>query len=186
MTHTPETAVKNFIASLIKHSALSAQQGSQFAQNYPISLDPLIELLMTDGIVTRRDVLVALSDTYQVPWFDVTGYFFDHQLVHLFPKGFLLRHGAVPLMIDEDELIVVVADPAEQDLLPAFGAYVSYDIQFQVGIRRHIEDAVKEFYDESVVYDIPADEDSEAERRLAREETELEEDELEKLRDFEE
>lgn len=184
--HAPEAVVKKFIASLVRHRALSVQQGEQFQQNYPISLDTLIEVLMSDGIVTRRDILVALSDTYEVPWFDVTGYFFDHQLVHLFPKGFLLRHGVIPLMIDEEELVVVAADPAESDLLPAFGAYVSYDIQFQVGIRRHIEDAVKEFYDESIVYDIPEDVDSEAERRLRHDEEQLEEDDLEKLRDLEE
>jgi hypothetical protein len=185
MKHTPDRVVQLFVASLIKHKAIAPEQGASFQQAYPLNIDALIDLVLSDGLVTRRDVLTALSDTYQVPWFDVTGYFFDHQLVHLFPKGFLLRNGIIPLMIDEDELIVVAAQPSD-DLLPLFGEYVSWDIQFQVGIRRHIEDAVKEFYDESLATDIEADQDFEQERRLQREEAVLEEEEVEKLRDLEE
>jgi len=185
MKHSHDRVVQLFVASLIKHKAIAPEQGASFQETYPINIDALIDLVLSDGLITRRDVLIALSDTYQVPWFDVTGYFFDHQLVHLFPKGFLLRNGIIPLMIDEDELIVVAAQPSD-DLLPLFGDYVSWDIQFQVGIRRHIEDAIKEFYDESIANDIQEDQDLEQERRLARDEAALEEDEIEKLGDLEE
>lgn len=185
MKHSPDKVVQLFVASLIKHKAIAPEQGVSFQETYPINIDALIDLVLSDGLITRRDVLIALSDTYQVPWFDVTGYFFDHQLVHLFPKGFLLRNGIIPLMIDEDELIVVAAQPSDE-LLPLFGDYVSWDIQFQVGIRRHIEDAVKEFYDESIANDIQEDQDLEQERKLARDEAALEEDEIEKLGDLEE
>ena len=188
MKHTPNRIVQLLVASLVKHKAISSFQGVQFQELYATNSDALIDLLLSDGIVTRRDILIALSETYQVPWFDVTGYFFDHQLVHLFPKGFLLRNGFIPLMIDEDSLILVTAQPSD-DLLPLCGEYVSYDIQFQVGIRRHIEDAVKEFYDESITNDIPEDLDLEEERRVARDEAELEKlesDDMEKLSDLEE
>ncbi len=189
MNHTPDRVVQLLLASLISHKAIDAVQGGTFQELYATNIDALIDLLLSDGIVTRRDVLIALSETYQVPWFDVTGYFFDHQLVHLFPKGFLLRNGVIPLMIDEDELIVVAAQPSD-DLLPMFGDYVSWDIQFQVGIRRHIEDAIKDFHDKSIANDIPEDSDLEEERRVARDEAQLEEldeDEMEeKLGDLEE
>ncbi len=187
MKQVPNSLVQKFTASLAKHKAITAAQAAQFESLYATNNDALIELLLSDGIVTRRDVLIALGEAYQVPWFDVTGYFFDHQLVHLFPKDFLLRNGIIPLMIDEDELIVVAAQPSD-DLLPLFGNYVSWDIQFQVGIRRHIEDAVKEFHDESIVYDVPEDSDLEQERRVAQKETEIEEadDDIEKLSDLEE
>ena len=186
MKQKTEVAVNKLLTSLVKSEALTAQNVEPFKKMYGTDLDGLVDFLLSDGIVTRRDILHALSETFQVPWFDVTGYFFDHQLVHLFPKGFLLRNGVIPLMIDEDELIVVARDPADAELLPLFGEYASYDIQFNVGIRRHIEDAVKEFYDESLVHDIPEDLDLEAERHVARSEAELEEDDLDKLRDLDE
>jgi Type II secretion system (T2SS), protein E, N-terminal domain len=185
MKHTPDKIVQLFTASLVKHQAITPEQSKGFQEAYATNIDALIDLLLSDGIITRRDVLIALSETYQVPWFDVTGYFFDHQLVHLFPKGFMLRAGVIPLMIDEDELIVVAAQPSD-DLLPQFGEYVSWDIQFQVGIRRHIEDAVKEFYDESIASDIAEDVDFEQERRIQRDEAVIEEEDIEKLDDLEE
>lgn len=185
MKHAIEKVIATFVGSLVNHNALQQTQARQFEEMYTTNLDGLVDFLLSEGLVTRRDILTALSETFQVPWFDVTGYFFDHQLVHLFPKDFLLRNGMIPLMLDEDELIIVAANPADPELLPAFGQYVSWDIQFQVGIRRHIEDAVKEFYDESITYDIPADLDLEEERRVARDEAALEEDELEKYRNLE-
>lgn len=189
MKQRKEASVSMVLASLVKNNALTTSNIAPFKEMYASDLDGLVDFLLSDGIVTRRDILYALSESFQVPWFDVTGFFFDHQLVHLFPKDFLLRNGVIPLMIDEDELVVIAADPADSDLLPAFGEYVSYDIQFNVGIRRHIEDAVKEFYDESVVHDIPEDLDSEEERRVARDEAQLEqleEEDLEKLSDRDE
>lgn len=187
MKQVTSSIVQKFIASLVKNQAITSAQAGEFESIYATNNDALVELLLSEGIVTRRDVLIALGQSYQVPWFDVTGYFFDHQLVHVFPKDFLLRNSIIPLMIDEDELIIVAAQPSD-DLLPQFGEYVSWDIQFHVGIRRHIEDAVKEFYDESIVYDTPEDLDLEQERRMAQKETEIEEadDDIEKLSDLEE
>ena len=53
------------------------------------------------------------------------------------------------------------------------GEHVSYDIQFEVGLQTDISDAVEEFYDESVTQ-VALDEDAREERRLTREERELE------------
>lgn len=108
------------------------------------------DFLLEEGIVTKDELLDALSASYKVPSFDVDGEFFDHNLVRMFPKDIMLRSHFIPWMHDGDVLVVVAADPTNPLLPEVVGRFVSYDVTFVVGLARDIEDAVKEFYDESV------------------------------------
>lgn len=108
------------------------------------------EFVLEEGIISKEDLLDALSAYYQVAAFDVDGEFFDHNLVRMFPKDVMLRHRFIPLSHDGDVLIVVAADPADELLPEIIGRFVSYDVTFVVGLARDIDDAIKEFYDESI------------------------------------
>ena len=125
------------------------------------------EFLLEEGLVEESDLLKGLSEYYQLPSFDVVGYFFDHNLVTKFPKGFLLRSGIIPLEVDQNMLIVVASNPEESRLESAIRDYVSYDVNFMVGLKRDICDAVKEFYDLSPV-EVDEDVDLREERRLGQ------------------
>lgn len=54
---------------------------------------------------------------------------------------------------DENTLVLVASDPHNNDLLLEIGKYVSYDVQFKVGLYQDIIDAIKEFYDPSLTED---------------------------------
>jgi len=107
------------------------------------------EFLLEEGLVDEEDLLQALELYYKVTAVDVTGLFFKRQLLHMFPKDILLRCAMIPREVDENIMVMIVSDPFDTALLKIIGDYVSYDIQFQVGIRRQICDAVKAFYDKS-------------------------------------
>ena len=82
----------------------------------------------------------------------------------MFPKDMLLRNAIIPLEVDENMMIMVASEPDDPELLFEIGEYVSYDIQFYVGLGRDICDAVKEFYDKSDTEDTE-DEDDETMRK---------------------
>lgn len=119
-----------------------------FANRSQITFD---DFLLEEGLIEKEDLLDALSSYYQVPAMDPIGYFFDHYLVTKFPKDFLLRNLILPLEVVDDAILVVVAnDPHDEELLPAIGNYVSYDIQFMVAVASDIIGSVEEFYDQSI------------------------------------
>ena len=126
------------------------------------------DFLIEEGIVQECDLLKALCQYYNVEPFDVAGYFFDHELITKFPKGFLLREGIIPVEVDNDIMSVVASDPDKDGLESMIKEYVSYDVVFMAGIRRDICDAVKEFFDKSVS-EIDDDEDLREERNLESE-----------------
>ena len=107
--------------------------------------------LLEENIVEKEKLLSALSKVYEVSSFDVKGYFFDHELLLLFPKDFLLENVIIPLKTEEDMLTVIMSNPEDDDLLETIGNYVSYDLNVKVGIAQDILDAIEEYYSIDVV-----------------------------------
>lgn len=154
---------------LVKQGVLTKQRAGEVEQAFHESpSDNFDEFLIEEGFVEPDELLRALSAYYNVPSFEAEGYFFDQTLVRDFPKDVLLRHAAIPLRLDGDILVVVAANPAEHDLETILRRYTNNDIIFFVGLRRSICDAVKEFYDESLMEE-EQDEDLREEFELDRE-----------------
>jgi len=135
-----------------KNKVISHQQSIDLQKSFLSRSDLAFEdFLLEEGLIEKEDILKALSDYYAVPSMDPIGYFFDHYLVVKFPKGFLLRNLIIPIEVIDDAILMVLAsDPADEDLLPLLGAYVSYDIEFRVGIASEIVETIEEFYDASL------------------------------------
>ncbi len=143
-----------FLAVLVELKFVSAQDAVKLLEMYHESdIDQFDEFLLSEGIVEQEYILEALSEYFQVPSFDAVGYFFETHFLRMFPKDMLLRNEIIPLQVDENMMIMIAANPHNQDLLFEIGEHVSYDIRFHVGIGRDICDAVKEYYDKSDVED---------------------------------
>lgn len=144
------------------------------------------DFLLEEGLVSKEDLLQALSQLYKVPAVDVDGYFFQTFLLHKFPKDVLHRHAFIPMDVDDDIMTVVASEPDDPGLLSLIGENVSYDIVFRVGIRLDITDAISEFYDKAIT-EVPQDIDLRVERLEDRgcrqEELEKEEDEESSISD---
>ncbi len=140
--------------ALLSNQAITQQEADSLEKMFHDRAKGRVDnFLLDEGMVEREELLKALSTVYQVPFFDVNGYFFEHELLHTFPKDILIAKGIIPLQVDEDVLIVIASNPEDPELLDVIGHSVSYDIQFNVGIRRDIIDAIEEYYDQSIILD---------------------------------
>jgi len=137
---------------LVEREIITHKQAEDWQKAFSeSSVESFTDFLLEAGLIEKSHLLEALSAHYQVPFFDVEGHFFDHPLVHRFAKGMLLRNECIPLLVDDENILIVVAAvPDNPDLLPIIGKYVSYDVRFMVGIARDICDAVKEFHEEAL------------------------------------
>lgn len=145
-----ETFAQALTDILVKHKIINEAEGRSLQRSFKNSAkEQFDDFLLEEGLIEEANLLKALSEYFQVPCVDVTGYFFDTQLLRNFPKDFLLRNTIIPLEIDEDILTVVANNPDNTNLLPELGEFTSKDIRFNVGLSRDIADAVKEFYDKS-------------------------------------
>ena len=117
---------------------------------YNSSIASFEDFLIEQGLVEKIDILQALQELYGVTAIDAVGFLFDHHLVHMFPKDLMLRNGFIPYEHDDEVLIVLAAYPDDPELPEIIGEHVSYDVTFVVGLARDIDDAINEYYDESI------------------------------------
>lgn len=158
-----------FLEVLVKLKFITPEDAVKLMLAYDESdVDQFDEFLLSEGIVEQEELLEALSAYYQVPSFDVVGYFFETHLLRMFDKDMLLRNEIIPMQVDENIMIMVAANPDNPELLFEIGENVSYDIRFYVGVARDICDAVKEYYDKADTED-PEDEDLRQEHLLISE-----------------
>ena len=151
---------------LVKMRVIAAEDALSIEQSFHDSdVDQFDDFLLSEGIVDEENLLEALSEYFQVPAFDVVGYFFERHYLRMFPKDTLLRNVMIPLEVEENIMIVVTSRPNNPELLVEIGENVSYDIQFYVGIGRNICDAIKEYYDKSET-EVDMDEDRNEENIL--------------------
>lgn len=144
--------VQRLTTSLLANQAITQKEAdSLVAMFHDRAKGRVDSFLLDEGMVEREDLLKALSAMYQVPYFDVNGYFFENELLQTFPRDVLINKGIIPLQVDEDILIMVASNPEDPELLDIIGNSVSYDVQFNVGLRRDIMDAVEEYYEPSLL-----------------------------------
>jgi len=167
-----------FLEILVQLMFITPEDAIELLKRYDESdVDQFDEFLMSEGIIEHEELLQALSQYYQVPSFDVVGYFFETHLLRMFDKDMLLRNEIIPMQVDENMMIMVAANPDNSELLFEIGQNVSYDIRFYVGIARDICDAVKEYYDKADTQDVEEDEDLRQEHLLVSEFHKMEDEE---------
>jgi hypothetical protein len=146
-----ETFAEKLSEILVKQRSIPANESHSLARAFAESEhDYFDDFLLEEGLVNRPDLLDALSAYYKVPAFDVDGYFFERFLLQKFPKDFLIRNASIPLEVEENMMMVVTSEPDKDGLERAFRQFVSYDVNFLVGLRKDIIDAIEDFYDESL------------------------------------
>lgn len=146
--------VQRLTTSLLANQAITQKEADSLVTMFHDRAKGRVDnFLLDEGMVEREELLKALSSVYQVPFFDVHGYFFEYELLATFPKDVLIAKGIIPLHVDEDVLVVVASNPEDADLVDIIGRSVSYDVQFNVGIHRDIIEAIEEYYDQSIILD---------------------------------
>jgi len=165
-----ETFVTKLCSILAKQKVFSDKNARELATLFKKSQKENFDnFLLEDGFVSKEQLLDALSMYFQTPAFDVSGYFFNHELVIIFPKDELHRYACIPLWLEEDILTVVASEPNNPAVRDFINEYVDFGIELYVGIRLDITNAITEFYDRAVT---EVDENGEA---TAEEKEELEE-----------
>jgi hypothetical protein len=147
-------AITKLLLELARRQVITEQMARDLEHQFnDAEQERFDDFLLQEGVISKEDLLQALSQVYQVPSTDVEGYFFQTHLLQMFPENFLIMNGIIPMERDENILVVVASDPTNPELLPRIGEHVSYDIEFFVGIYTDIKDAIEEYYDRALTED---------------------------------
>ncbi|MEO6408918.1 MAG: hypothetical protein ABIO45_09230 [Burkholderiaceae bacterium] len=89
---------------------------------------PLGERLVAMGIITRADLQTALAHKMGYPLVDLAKFPIDPAVSALLPRDLALRYKALPLMSDQNRLIVAVDRPQRLVKLQALSKFSKYKL----------------------------------------------------------
>ena len=155
-----EGVVKFIVEQLERNGDISISEARDLLINLDNrSAEDFDDFLLSEGLVSKAKLLNALSQVYDVPYFDVVGYFFDHDLLQHFPEDFLFANNIIPIQQDGDVLTIVASEPDNPKLRESISEYSNSAIEFRVGLTRDIQDAIREYYDSSITEDFVAEDE---------------------------
>lgn len=151
---TQQEKIDGLLVILRARGVLSPDDEMELKKEFAASdTERFEDYLIDEEIVEKEDLLQALSQYYKVPPFDVMGAMLDHDLLKMFPKNVLMNNKCIPYRVDGDLMIIVAGEPDDENLDEILGESVSYDFQYYVGIPRHIDMMIKDFYDKELYKD---------------------------------
>ncbi len=104
------------------------------------------DYVVEQRLVTPEDLVMALSLQLNLPVIDLKRHAVQPEALSLVPEGYARQHDLIPIGVIGDALHVVMADPANVQVLEDLGSRAKMAIQPAVGIPGDIREAINRNY----------------------------------------
>lgn len=109
----------------------------------------LSDILVNMGMISRSDLMVALSHELGIPPINLSRYKVDPNVIKLIPKKIAKRYQIVPISKMGDTLVVAMVDPLNVFAIDDIKAVTGFNISPIITADRDIKDAIAQYYEES-------------------------------------
>lgn len=140
-----EKLIKVFIdKKLLKKADLDKALDAQREKGGSLS-----DILVNMGMISRNDLMVALSHELGIPPINLSRYKVDPNVIKLIPKKIAKRYQIVPISKMGNTLVVAMVDPLNVFAIDDIKAITGFNISPIITADRDIKDAIAQYYEES-------------------------------------
>lgn len=109
----------------------------------------LSDILVNMGMISKNDLMVALSHELGIPPINLSRYKVDPNVIKLIPKKIAKRYQIVPISKMGNTLVVAMVDPLNIFAIDDIKAITGFNISPIITADRDIKDAIAQYYEES-------------------------------------
>ncbi|MDO8536155.1 MAG: ATPase, T2SS/T4P/T4SS family [Candidatus Omnitrophota bacterium] len=109
----------------------------------------LSDILVELGLISRDDLMVALSQELGIPPINLSRYKIDPNVIKLIPKKIAKRYQMVPVSKMSNTLVVAMVDPLNVFAIDDIKAITGFNISPIITADRDIKEAISQYYEES-------------------------------------
>ena len=131
---------------LVEAGLLTPEQLDRAVDEAGQSQKRLGEYLVEERLVTPEDVAMTLSVQLKLPIIDLRRHPVQPEALKLVPEEYARRFDLIPIEVSDGVLVVVMADPANIQVLEDLKTQTRIAIQPTVGIPNDIRDAINSNY----------------------------------------
>jgi hypothetical protein len=104
------------------------------------------EVLIAWHLVDERQLGKLLAEQEDLPFLDLGKYDVDPEAAGVLPPALARKHMAVPFRLEDDMVLVALADPTDTDAIDALRAASSRRLRFVVATRSEVAAALAEAF----------------------------------------
>ena len=109
----------------------------------------LSNILVELGLISKDDLMVALSQELGIPPINLSRYKIDPNVIKLIPKKIAKRYQIVPISKMSNTLVVAMVDPLNIFAIDDIKAVTGFNISPIITTDRNIKEAISQYYEES-------------------------------------
>ena len=109
----------------------------------------LSDILVDLGLISRNDLMVALSQELDIPPINLSRYKVDPNVIKLIPKKIAKRYQIIPISKMGNTLVVAMVDPLNVFTIDDIKAITGFNISPVITADRDIKEAIAQYYEES-------------------------------------
>lgn len=109
----------------------------------------LSDILVDLGLISRDELMVALSQELGIPPINLSRYKIDPNVIKLIPKKIAKRYQIVPISKMSNTLVVAMVDPLNVFAIDDIKALTGFNISPIITADRDIKEAISQYYEES-------------------------------------
>lgn len=106
----------------------------------------LVDVLLQQGIVNERDLLMVLAKELRVPPIDLTKYRFDERLKQIVPEKTARQYCVIPLSSFSDTITFAVSDPLNVFTIDDLRNITGKEVDIVIAAASQIRQAIDQFY----------------------------------------
>jgi general secretion pathway protein E len=143
---TGQGETRQSLHGVLLDAGLVTQEQLEAAEQARQGRQEITDVLIAQGVITPRDVAMALSLQLNLPLIDLKRHTVQTKALELVPQEIAVRYGVTPLDVIDDELIVVMENPLDIQALEDISIRAGMRVRPAVGTREDIQKAHLLYY----------------------------------------
>ncbi|MFH0839940.1 MAG: ATPase, T2SS/T4P/T4SS family [Candidatus Omnitrophota bacterium] len=109
----------------------------------------LSDILINNGLVDRKDLMVVLSEELGIPPINLSRYKVDPSLIQLVPRKFAYRYKMLPISRMGNLLTVAMSDPLNIFAIDEIKTLTGFQVGILITTDKDMDEAIDQYYGES-------------------------------------
>ena len=131
---------------LIKSSILKKKDLDKALEIQKKSGGSLGKILIDQGFISQKNLVIAMSNQFDIPPIDLSKYKIDKELIKLIPERVARQYMLLPISKIGDVLTVVMVDPLNVFAIDDLKLLTHFKIDITITSENEIKDAINSYY----------------------------------------
>ncbi|MCX7766744.1 MAG: hypothetical protein N2246_08605 [Candidatus Sumerlaeia bacterium] len=149
----PEAQISGgLVEILLSEGIISRAQVEEALQIQRSTDKPLVRILVEMGAITESAKMSILKKLFGYELVSLSPDDLNPKILSLIPRAIAIRHHVIPLRIEDNHLVLAMEDPSNLVLIDNLKALVGYTIRPVIASSSDIDEALKKYPAEEVLF----------------------------------